>query len=210
MPRRSRSSACGSIGPPRSHTRRSARCPPIPRSTRGPLWSTVARTFSLTPSSAPPPPAGRVSCGPPLPATLSLSGRRSHRAASIESTTFGVRSIASGFEGWSSWVDDGSRVVVDDIVVGAPGERFATRDATSWRVLDPMGAVVTYVHQFTATLHIEGLDGHQIRLAATSFGEALGTTASTSWSSWVDAGRDVSTDDMLTIGERERYRTLGR
>ena len=144
-----------------------------------------------------------------LTATLSLFGLRSDRAASIESTTFGVQSIASGFEGWSSWVDDGSRVVVDDIVVGAPGERFATRDATSWRVLDPMGAVVTYVHQFTATLHIEGLDGHQIRLAATSFGEALGTTASTSWSSWVDAGRDVSTDDMLTIGERERYRTEG-
>ena len=140
------------------------------------------------------------------PASLTLVGLDSGWPASIASRLFGIQGTVPAHAAWSSWVDDGSTVTVTAPVTGAPGERWATTDATGWTVAAPLDETVRFVHQFSATVRVAGLDGRAAAVDFTSWGTADRGDAQPSWSAWVDAGTRVTVEGTVAVGARERYR----
>jgi len=142
------------------------------------------------------------------PAALTLVGLSSSWPARIGFTLFATASQDLQHASFSSWVDDGSALDVDSLIVGIVGERFLTGDPVSWVVSAPFSAAVRYLHQFTAAVRVEGLDGNEVSLDFTAFESAASTSVMDAWNAWVDAGSAVVVEEVLSIGSRERYRTL--
>jgi hypothetical protein len=143
------------------------------------------------------------------PVTLTLVGLSGAWPATIESTLFGTTSWEPQPASFSSWVDDGSSVDVEDVIPGIVGERFITRDPVAWVVTAPLAAEVRYLHQFTASVRVEGLDGVAVDLDFTSFERAERATVSDSaaWGAWVDAASAVIVPELLAVGPRERFQS---
>lgn len=142
------------------------------------------------------------------PATLTLIGLHAAWPTRIGFTMFGGASQQTSHDAFTSWVDDGSVLDVESLVLGIVGERFITSDSTSWLVEAPFSATIRYVHQFTASVGVEGLDGLAVALEFTAFGQGELENLSDVWTAWVDAGSLVRVDDVLFPSARERYRTF--
>ena len=141
------------------------------------------------------------------PASVVLVGLESAHPATVAYTLFGIQGGASAHDAWSSWVDDGTTVSVSAPVTGAPGERWATGDATAWTVTGPRNETVRFAHQFTANVGAVGLGGGLgAAVDFTSFGTAARGDAQPSWSAWVDAGTQVTVEGTVAVGARERSR----
>ena len=142
------------------------------------------------------------------PASLTLVGLPSAWPARIGFTLWGTASQDRNHASFSSWVDDSSWLDVDSVISGIVGERFITRDAVAWVVSAPLQASVRYLRQFTAGVRVEGLDGNEVSLDFSVFELADRANVSSAWNSWVDAGSAIVVQERLSIGPRERYRTL--
>ena len=142
------------------------------------------------------------------PAELTLVGLSSAWPARVGFTLFDTLSQGQDHASFLSWVDDGSPLDVDSLVPGIPGERYITRDLVTWVITAPFQRSVRYLHQFTADVRLEGLDGNDVPLDFLVFELASRANLSEAWTSWVDAGSSIVVQDMLLLGLRERYRTL--
>ena len=139
---------------------------------------------------------------------LTFVGLQVAYPSGVRYTLYQSASSASSSSIWSEFADEGSDVDVDRQIPGNVGERFITEDETAWLVKGPLTRVVTYHHQFTALVRTIGLDGNEVGVDFTALARASRGSLVGSWTAWVDAGRPVRVDDALSIGPRERYRTL--
>ena len=142
------------------------------------------------------------------PAALTLVGLSSAWPARVGFTLFSTPSQDLRHDAFASWVDDGSPLFLDSLIGGITGERFVTRDPTVWLLSAPLAASVRYLHQFTATVRVEGLEDNDVSLHFVTFERSEEAKVSHEWNEWVDAGSAVIVEETLSIGPRERYRTL--
>ncbi len=141
-------------------------------------------------------------------AMITLIGLPSNRPATVRFTFNGSGSTGTSSTAWLDWVDDSSPVDIDALLAGIPGERFITLDPTAWIATGPLREVVTYSHQYTATLRMLGLETHDVSVDFVAFRATEQGLANVTWNAWVDAGSKVRAPDTLSLGTRERYRTL--
>lgn len=85
-------------------------------------------------------------------AFISIQGLSLAFPATITLTQAGQSGNVFSTDSWSDWCDAGTILAISKYVSGEEGERWLTRDATSWTVDSPFSANIGYVLQYRVTI----------------------------------------------------------
>jgi hypothetical protein len=85
-------------------------------------------------------------------ATIAIQGLSLAFPATITFTQTGQSGNAFSAGSWSDWCDAGTILTINKYVSGEEGERWLTRDTTSWTVDSPFTATIDYVLQYRITM----------------------------------------------------------
>ncbi|MCX6000680.1 MAG: hypothetical protein NTU41_14160, partial [Chloroflexi bacterium] len=139
---------------------------------------------------------------PTIGVSLNTSGLVSSYPITIHYQQGGVAKTDTTYGAWSSSVDYGSTLSIDNTVAVSSTERYSTTDTTSWTVTELATYSVTYYHQFkpaisavtAGTGHADLSAGDYATLTYYRFGSAgtFNVFDAQSFSDWVDAGSTAS------------------
>jgi hypothetical protein len=134
--------------------------------------------------------------------TISTTGLVSNYPATVHYWQSGVAKMATTYGVWSSVVDRGSLVSIDNAVAVSSTERYSTNAATSWTANQIATYAVPYHHQFRAGVSVLTAGTSHTDLDATNcaalayyqFGSAVTFDLfdAQSFNDWVDMGSSAS------------------
>ena len=91
-------------------------------------------------------------------ATIETQGLRSAYPATVSFTQLGASKTFSTYGSWSDWCDSGSTLIINSYVKGEEGQRWITRNITSWTVNEALTATVNYILQYQVAMIFKTYD----------------------------------------------------